>query len=537
MPTLAEQLAKSLRAFGVRRVFGIPGGPSIPYMEALRRAGVDFVLVANEQCAAIMADVGARLTGVPGVCHATFGPGATNLATGVGGALLDRSPLVAFTTEVRDADIGRKIQMNIDHQALYRPLTKWTARLSGRNFRETIGKAFAVAGAEAPGPVHIGLPADIDGEMLGDDSAVKTFAQKPAPPPDPAALAAAAGLLAGAKKPVLAVGLTAARLGLHGPVREFAGRNKIPVVLTPMAKGVIPADHPCYAGVLFHARSDLVAPTCRQADLVVGLGYDPVEFNYEAWMPPAPLLHIDTAPADVAPECDVAGEVTGDLAAALAYLNALALPAYGWDLDAVAANKAKIFAALVPGPGAFTPAEAIAALQAALPPDGIITGDVGAHLHLLGQLWRADEPNRFIMTNGWSAMGFGVPAAIGAKLCRPASPVVGVVGDGGFLMNCGELLTARRLGLNVVIVVLCDRSLSLIELKQTRKNVPVYGADLYEGEYFAADRFFGAPVLPARDAGEMKAALEKALAAAGPVIVEAAVDGSGYDNLVARSYK
>ncbi len=537
MPTLAEQLANSFHALGVRHVFGIPGGPSIPYMEALRANGIRFVLTANEQSAAMMADVCGRLTGIPGVCHATFGPGATNLTTGVGGALLDRSPLLAFTTEVKAADLGRTVQMNIDHQALYKPLTKWTTRLSPANFRHTIADAFRIAAAEAPGPVHIGLPADLGGEILAAGSAVTGFAKTILPPPDAKALAAAAALLQKAKRPILAVGLTAARLGLHRQLREFISRSGIPVLLTPMAKGVIADTHPCYAGVLFHARSDLAAAVYRQADLVVGLGYDPVEFNYESWMPAVPLLHIDTRPVDIAPGCDVAGDVTGDLAAAVACLNTLTLPRYAWDLDQVAANKRKIFQALAPRGDSFTPADAIAVLQDVLPPDGILTGDVGAHLHLLGQLWKVTEPGRFIITNGWSSMGFGIPSAIGAKLCRPDSPVVCVTGDAGFLMNCGELLTARRLGLSVVVVVLCDRSLSLIEVKQKRSGVPPYATDLYDGEYFAADRFLGVPVLQARDPAGMKAALQAALAAAGPAIIEAVVDGSGYDSLVAGSYK
>jgi acetolactate synthase-1/2/3 large subunit len=535
MPTVAEQLAASLHALGVKYAFGIPGGPSIPYLEAMRQNGIEFILTANEQSAGMMADVCGRLTGIPGACHATFGPGATNLATGVGGALLDRSPLIAFTTEVKAADLGRKVQMNIDHQALYKPLTKWTTRLSAANFGETIAAAFKTATAEPPGPVHIGLPADLDGESV--PAAVTAFAKAPLPPPDPAALAAAAALLQKAKKPVLAIGLTAARLGLHGPIRRFVDSHNIPVVLTPMAKGILADTHPCYAGVLFHARSDLVAAVYRQADLVVGLGYDPVEFNYEAWMPPVPLLHIDTQPADIAAGCDLAADVTGDLAAAVEYLNTLELPRYAWDLDEIAANRRKVLQALAPAGGAFTPADALAVLRDALPDGGIVTGDVGAHLHLMGQLWQVHEPNRFIMTNGWSSMGFGIPAAIGAKLCRPASPVACVTGDGGFLMNCGELLTARRLGLNVVVVVLCDRSLSLIEVKQLRKNVPPYATGLYQGEYFAADRFLGVPVLPARDQAEMRAALQTALAASGPAIIEAVVDGTGYDNLIARSYK
>lgn len=537
MGSLAEQLIKSLHALGVRHIFGIPGGPSIPYMEAMRNNGIEFVLVSNEQSAGIMADVSGRLTGIPGVCHGTFGPGATNLLTGVGGALLDRSPLIAITSEVKDQDRGRKVQMNVDHQALYKPLTKWTARLSKDNFEETVKKAFSMAVSETPGPVHIGLPADIADEILGDNCIVNQYEKASIPLPDQSILMEAEAALKKSKKPILAIGLTAARFGLQNTIREFVSKNNIPVLLTPMAKGVIPVSHPCYGGVLFHALSDIGASVYEKADLVIGLGYDPVEFNYESWMPNVPLIHIDTQPVDIAPEYNVVCDVTGNLGDSVNYLNSLVLPEFLWDLKQVEWNKIKMFRELIPQKDTFTPSDLLKTLQEAMPKEGILTSDVGAHLHLAGQLWRADEPNRFIMTNGWSSMGFGIPSAIGAKLCRPASTVVCITGDGGFLMNCGELLTARRLGLNIVVVILADRNLSLIQVKQDWKNLMQYGTGLYEGDYLQADKFLGVPVFRANDAGEMRASLRKAFSMIGPVIIEAVVDGSVYKKLITRSYK
>lgn len=537
MAKLAEQLIKSFKALGVKHVFGIPGGPSIPYLEAMRENGVEFVLVSNEQSAGMMADVSGRLTGIPGVCHGTFGPGATNLATGVGGALLDRSPLIALTTEVKDEDLGRKVQMNIDHQALYKPITKWTTRLTAENFKETVTKAFSIAVSEAPGPVHIGLPSNIDGAELDSDSVVGSFTIGDIPLPDLILLKEAKKAIEKARKPILAIGLTALRLGLHRQIREFVNKNNIPVFLTPMAKGIISEDHPYYAGVIFHAQSDIAAEIYRQADLVIGLGYDPIEFNYEAWMPQVPLIHIDTEPVDITPEYDVLCDITGSLADSIAYLNTLTLPAYSWDLEEIRVTKDKMMKALNPKTDTFTPSDLLKVLREVMPADGILTGDVGAHLHLMGQLWKVGEPNRLIMTNGWSTMGFGIPSAVGAKICRPQSTVACITGDGGFLMNCGELMTARRLGLNVVVIVLCDRNLSLIEVKQDWKKVAQYGTRLYEGEYFAADKFLGVPVLKVHDESEMKASLSRAFSTPGPVIIEAIVDGSVYKNLITRSFK
>lgn len=535
MASLPEELIKTLHSFGVRYVFGIPGGPSIPYLDAMRRNEIEFVNVANEQSAGIMADIFGRLTGVPGVCHATFGPGATNLSTGIGGAFLDRSPVVAFTTEVKEEDLGRKVQMNIDHQALFKPLTKWTTRLSWENYGEVIPKAFRIAASEAPGPVNVGLPTDLDEYQL--DNNIKGFERDEISLPDPKDLEKARSFLEKARMPIIAVGLTAARFRLKS-IGEFAEKNGIPVVLTPMAKGIVPETHPSYGGVLFHARSEYVAEIYRNADLIIGIGYDPVEFNYETWMPMAPLIHIDTEPADITDDHDLLLEIVGKLDVSVDYLNSMKLPAYHWDFNNIRDIQKKMYISLRPKTIGFNPSDAIDILQGVMPKDGILTSDVGAHLHLLGQMWKVSEPGRFIITNGWSSMGFGIPAAIAAKLCCPTRTVACITGDGGFLMNCGELMTARRLNLNIVIIVFADSNLSLIEVKQKRKNVMLYGTSIYDDEgYFQADHFLGVPILKVRDREEMKVSLERAFAAQGPVIVEASVDGSVYEDLIARSYK
>src|SRR5665647_2392693 len=154
--TIAEYIANQLFNHGVRYVFGIPGGPSIPYIEAFRSTGIEFILTSNEASAAIMADVTARITGIPGVCHSTFGPGATNIATGVGGALLDRSPVIVFTSEMDDSMVNRVSQMNINHQKLFEPLTKATYRMNAGNVAEVMDSALRHCQEQYPGPVHIG---------------------------------------------------------------------------------------------------------------------------------------------------------------------------------------------------------------------------------------------------------------------------------------------------------------------------------------------------------------------------------------------
>lgn len=536
--TVALRLVRRLRDMGVRHVFGVPSGGWVDYMEALRETdGIDFVLTSHEGGASFMADVCGRLTGAPGVCFGTFGPGATNLSTGVGGALLDRSPMIALTDEMPAAMRGRVTQMGIDHQALFAPITKKTVRLDAANIDAILADAAAVALESRAGPVHIGLPVGLSAEIAGGEGEV---AVAPAPPaPDAAQLDALVTAFRAARKPVLAVGLSSTRLGIGGRIAALAERFTLPVVLTPMAKGMLPESHPGYAGVLFHALSDEVAKTHAEADLVVAIGYDPVEFNYESWMRDGlPLASIDIAPVDVdRARHPVVAEVVGDIAAGLAALEAVQAPRKDWALEAVAARKTAIFQRMRPQSGRMGPCAALEVLRDVLPDDGIMACDVGAHTHLIGQKWPTPAPGLQIMTNGWSAMGFGLPAAIAAKLCCPEQKVCAVVGDGGFLMTVGELATAVREKLPIVVLVLTDNDLALIRIKQQRKQNPIYGTPVREEGTIGGPSLFGVPVTTAATPEALRAALVEAFAADGPRIVEALVDSREYDGLVLRKDK
>ena len=331
MKTLAETLIQMLDDFGIRYIFGIPSGPWTPFMEAMRRSNVEFVLVSNEASAGFMADVCARLTGKPGVCYGTFGPGATNLSTGIANALLDRSPVLALTSQTPTAMRTRMTQMKIDHQALFEPISKWTAELSVDNLCETVVKAVDIACQEVPGPVHLGIPAELGEAPVPDCEAVISDAighQRQAVTPATESIQRVEQLMSSVRKPIIALGLSVTRADAEAVVNQFVEQQEIPVILTPMAKGIISEDSPYYAGVLFHALSDQVAKTHSEADLVIGIGYDVVEFNYEEWLPDAPVVHIDTAPADIDPGYEVY-EVIGDIRQTLEAM--LRFPKFDYD--------------------------------------------------------------------------------------------------------------------------------------------------------------------------------------------------------------
>jgi acetolactate synthase-1/2/3 large subunit len=528
--TVAEYIADQLFKNDVRYIFGIPGGPSIPYMEAFRTAGIDFILTSNEAAAGIMADVSARLTGVPGVCHATLGPGATNMATGAGGALLDRSPVIIFTSELDDKMLPRTAQMNINHQKLYEPLTKATFRLTPGNTAFIIDKALKICREEYPGPVHIGLPSDIAQSKIVEANESVLAESRTTSINDPDKIIS---LLERCRKPLIAAGLTSARYSIGSKLTGFLGHFKIPVVLTPMAKGLLPEDHPCYAGVLFHALSDYLEDIFDETDLVIGLGYDQVEYNYESWMPDVPLVHFDTKQTDL-PSLSNVVQYIGNPDEWFSILKSLDHSSLIFNKSLVQTVRDETASVFNGFTDHFGPVTALNVLQEELPDDIILTFDVGSHLHLAGQFWKTSGKQNIIMTNGWSGMGFGLPAALAVKMVKPQSTAVCVTGDGGFLMMAGEIITARRYNLPVITVVLSDGELNLIKLKQSWQNIIPYATRLYSGDLFDSEMFFGVPVFSADTEESMRTAVNESLALNKPAIINARIDPDDYNWLVVR---
>ena len=399
------------------------------------------------------------------------------------------------------------------------------------------GAAKATEGV--PGSVHIGVPAGIGSEVVtctGKSINYLQLEKKRWPPMVGAQLEKISSLWEKSKKPLLAVGLAAIREDIPELLSELSKKYHIPVVLTPMAKGIFEEDHPYYAGVLFHALSDIVAETYKEADLVIGIGYDPVELNYKDWMPAVPLVHIDNKEADVdtvkVPEVI---NIVGSIQEALEKLLETGIPPKLWDKSVLRSRREKITRRLTPDAETFGPIAVLKELREFLPTEGILTVDVGAHLHLVGQMWQTPEPGKLLMTNGWSGMGFAIPAAMAAKLCNPDLPVVALLGDGGFYMTAGELAAVKRLQLKIVFVVLYDQSLSLIDIKQSKKGFDsAYGTELAVNEEEATNHYFGIPVLCVTSKFQFKQALKKAFEASSSVVIEAHIDKTEYTELVLR---
>jgi acetolactate synthase I/II/III large subunit len=526
----SDLIVRTLDQAGVRWVFGVPSGPVLPLIEALRRSGVQFVLTASETSAGFMATAVGYLTDIPGVCVSTVGPGATNLATGVGCAWLDRAPLIAITCNVATPWLERRIQMRIDHHALFRPLTKATFSFRDNSASELIARAIAIAAQEPPGPVHLDLPEDI---AQRESTEANLCAQELSALPDRSEeiVAALHAALALAHRPLLVTGLTFTRVRAARELLKFIERQGLPFVTTMHAKGLLPESHPQWAGVIGRARRSDVKKFTDRADLLIAVGYDPIEINYEEWVGRGPIIHINTEVAEGGTHLDFLWNQACDLDAAIEAMSRIERFANDWTTDELQSHRAALDRALRPGAEGFAAHHVLDILRAKFPADGILAYDVGAHTHQIATQWRTDAPRSLLATNGWSSMGYGMPAAYAAKLVHPERAVVAVVGDGGFQMTAGELALARRLNLAVPVIVLNDGWLGLMKVKQERRHYPLAGVHLGAPPE-SPPHYFGVPCRSAKSASEFSAALDWALALDRPSVIEAFIDASAYSSTV-----
>lgn len=519
-----------LQETGVRWVFGVPSGPVLPLIEALRKSSVQFVLTASETSAGFMAATAGHLTGVPGVCVSTVGPGATNLATGVGAAWLDRAPLIAITCNVATPWLGRRIQMRIDHRALFKPLSKASFALRHGRVGAVLGQALRIATAEPPGPVHLDYPEDV-ALAVAVISKESFSRQRKLPNLPRQAAAVLSQALKESRRPLLVTGLTFTRAKEPLKLVDFIERQNLPFITTLHGKGFLPESHSHWAGVIGRARRAPMKAFTDRADLIVAVGYDPIEINYEEWVGGAPIIHLSSETAEGARGLRFFWNRACDLDSAIDALGAAGGASHDWSAKELEGHRRKFDRALRPRSAGFTPHAALDILRERLPPDGILAYDVGAHTHQIASQWRTDLPKTLLATNGWSSMGYGMPAAFAAKMVHPERSVACVVGDGGFQMTAGELSLARRLNLSVPVIVFNDGWLGLMKVKQERKHYPLWGVRLGEPPPSPA-HYFGVPCRAAMTPEEFSAALDWAFALGGPSVVEAFVDAETYSATV-----
>jgi len=526
----SDVIVRALEEAGVRWVFGVPSGPVLPLIEALRRSSIDFILTASETSAGFMATTVGYLTGIPGICASTVGPGATNLTTGVGCAWLDRAPVIAITCNVASAWLDRRIQMRIDHHALFKPLTKATFSFRDLPAAKAVQRAVAIANEEPPGPVHLDLPEDIAQALPTD---VAGLVHKPPRRADlPAQVVKIISTaLANSRRPLMVTGLTFTRSKGGRDLLRFVERQQLPFVTTMHAKGFLPESHPNWSGVIGRARRSDVKAFTDRADLIVAVGYDPIEINYEDWAGQTPIAHISSESAEAGKGLNFVWNEACDLDAAIEAICAITPGANDWSTEECRRHRAALERALRPSGADFSAHHVLDALRGWLPADGVLAYDVGAHTHQIATQWRTDLPRTLLATNGWSSMGYGMPAAYAAKLVFPERSVVCVVGDGGFQMTAGELALARRLDLAVPTIVLNDGWLGLMKVKQERRSYPLSGVRLGDPPG-SPPHYFGVPCRAANNSEEFRDALEWATNLHGPSVIEAFIDAEAYSSTV-----
>lgn len=524
----AELFIRCLENEGVELIFGLPGEENIDLLDVLLDSPLRFVSTRHEQGAAFMADVHGRLTGRAGVVLSTLGPGATNLVTGVADANLDRAPLVAIAGQAGITRMHKESHQHVDLLELFRPVTKYRTQVRSRQIvPEVVRKAFKVAEAEKPGATFIDLPEDVARQEV-EGLAPLTRQSAMAPVPPEAKVAQAAELLGEARHPLVLAGNGVIRAHATDELQAFAEALNLPVVTTFMAKGALPASHPLALGTVGLA-GDVAARAFERADLVVTVGYDMVEWAPDVWHRDrqVPILHLDSNPAEVDTHYIVEAGVIGDVAYALGELAERVSPrqeVLGDDL------RRRLTAELDDHAGdpsfPLKPERILSDLRRALPDDGIVISDVGAHKLWVGRLWPAEVANTCLISNGLATMGIGLPGAVAARLVHPDRPVVTVTGDAGFLMNVQELETAVREETALVVLIWTDSAYGLIEWHQMATFGRTSHIDFGNPDFVKLAESFGARGYRVEAAGELEPILDRALADDAVSVIDCPVDYS-----------
>ena len=527
--SVAAIAAQTLHSCGVRFVFGHPGGEVVDFIEALVQHDIAFILTGHESAAAFMAGAIGRLTGSPGVCLTTLGPGACNLVLGVACAYLDRDPLLAISARSATNRINISNKQNLSLNNIFAPITKWSVALDGASTAGTLQTAIAVARTPPQGPVYLSLPADV---AVGPDRPNDPAPVPPAlPAPDDFAFEAIAHALNTARRPIGVVGLALDPQQDMAAVRRFFTETGIPYVVLPQAKGIADEDGDGYLGTVAPGAGDaLIVEWLEKSDCLLGVGFDPVESSQD-WHYHRPLYSLANGPVgfnEYQPEAECIGDVT----ALLDRLRAAYRGHPEWTQSEVSELQRRVAAAIVPaaesGSAGLSPYHLMHALREATPDETILTTDVGAHKILIAQVWRTLQPHTFFVSNGLSAMGYAVSAALAAALLRPQQPVLSVVGDGGFAMMVQELETARRMGVAPLLVVLCDRSLAVIKVAQDMRGIPHRGVDIGPVDWAKVAEGFGAKGVTATTFDQVQRAVDDWLAQPELTVLAVPIDESLY---------
>jgi acetolactate synthase-1/2/3 large subunit len=529
---VADFLARFLSTAGATRVFGLPGGENVPVIEAFRRAGLEYVLVHHEATAGFAADVTGQLTGRPGVCMATVGPGAMNLLSTAVSATLERSPVLAITADIDPDLLPRVSHMRVDLSALFGAGTKGSFRLNPETIRADLQTAWRLAMRPPRGAVHLSIAPEIARAAVVQRAGEQAPARNGRAPASSEKIEDAVLRIRRAENLFILAGLGVEASGCRSALLALAEKWQAPLAVTPKAKGQFPESHPLYAGCLSAYGDQPLRQALEEADLIVGAGLDGVDLVTSVWKIGTPLVNLAAGNARD-PVFRPILAIEGDLDELLALVSPGRSPDPAGMVRAKALRTGIAERLRVPlsnEPGTVGLNELIDALRVALPPQGIVTVDVGAFKLIFLQQWRTDHPKTFFVANGLSAMGYAIPAAIAVSLELMNQPVVAVVGDGALMMYAGELASVARIGRPLVILVIVDQALSLIRLKQLRQELPIHGTEFGVTDYQALAGAFGLSYRLIDGTNDAAKCLAEVLQLDRPILVEARVDKQQYDH-------
>jgi len=530
--TGAQLLVKSLEAQGVEYVFGVPGAKIDKVFDTLLDSKIKTVVCRHEQNAAFIAGGIGRMTGKAGVALVTSGPGCSNLATGLATANSEGDPIVAIGGAVPVANRLKQIHQSMDTVSLFRPVTKFSAEIdSPLAVAEVVAGAFRAAESGRPGAAFISAPQDI---MTGpaDGDTLTPVAPVMLGPADAGAIAAAAALVNGAKRPALLVGLLASQPRVAQAMRSLLAKTRLPVVSTYQGAGVVPRElFDCFGGRIGLFHNQPADRLLDAADVVVTIGYDPIEYEPGLWNRgrARKLIHIDVVGADIDRDYRPSVELVGDIAATLGALSGRLdrqpHPASVELLAEIARDRAEFEQAAIAMRGVpIHPQRLTHELQALLTDDMTLCLDMGSFHIWLARHVTSFRPRQILISNGQQTLGVGLPWAIAACLVRPNEKVLSVSGDGGFLFSAAELETAVRLKCNLAHLVWIDGTYDMVRFQEMAKYGRASGVEFGPVDVAAFAESCGAKGLMIHTPDEIAPTLKRALAMDGPVVVGAPVD-------------
>ncbi|GEL77677.1 acetolactate synthase large subunit [Tenuibacillus multivorans] len=525
----ANLIVKMLEHEGVEYIFGVPGEENIDLMDALLDSKIEFIVTRHETGAAFMAGTYGRLTGKPGVCLATLGPGATNLLTGVANANMDQSPIVALTGQAGLERQHKESHQYYDLIALYRPVTKWNAALkTDKIISEVVRKAFQVAADEKPGATHIDIPEDIAGLEAKDQDPLYQVEHAFTDAED-SVIEKAKDEITKADHPLILAGNGVTREEATPQLRSLIDKYAIPVTHTFMGKGAIPWTSELSLLTTGIGGKDYITCGFEQADLIITIGFDMAEYSPKDWNPTGDkkILHIDTTDPETDSHYPVTLSVVGDIGSNLEKITK-ALPEKReispWvpKLRENILNEVKEYEDDQGFP--IKPQRIISDIRSVMGEQDIVISDVGAHKMWLARMYHCYEPNTMLISNGLASMGVALPAAIGAKLVKPDRKVVAVCGDGSFQMTGAELETAVRLKLPMVVLLWRDDGYGLIEWHQMKAFDRASHISFDNPDFVKLAESYGAKGYRIEKTEELKPVLQEALDIDGPALIDCPVD-------------